>query len=165
MDKPTDSGALAHIDKEGQLSISIPSELDPQLKGGNIWCSIVPANLDDRIAILTAFQGATPKLASVMGQPILVTNVGRQLVTITDTESGEVFPAVRTLLFTADNKQYAAVSEGVSASLGMIFKLWGTPPWSPPLPLILRELPRPGAKRWHYLEVDRAAMPGAKSRR
>lgn len=150
--------ALVPVDKEGAINVYASEALDPRQGGGQIWCSLVPTNDAERVALHKAFVGQVPRISTIPGQTINVTNIGRQAVTMVDSNTGEIVQGVRTILFTDDGKLYSCVSEGIGKSLGMIFRLWKQPPWNPPLPLIMREMPVGGGKRFYYVEVDEQAF-------
>lgn len=60
--------------------------------------------------------------------------------TVNDAETGEVRPAVRTVLIDEDGITYGSVSEGVCRSLQRLFKAVGTPEkWEKPLHIVFMQ--------------------------
>lgn len=60
--------------------------------------------------------------------------------TVNDAETGEVRPAVRTVLIDEDGITYGSVSEGVCRSLQRLFKAVGTPDkWEKPLHIVFMQ--------------------------
>jgi hypothetical protein len=150
----TQESSTPVVDTEGALAIRIPSDLDPMSGGGKVWMSIKPKTDLDRARVMASLQGIIPKLGDNIGYSMAVTDIALQKVEVTNKDTGEVLPAVRSVLFTGDGKSYSAVSDGVRTSIGVLCNMYGYPPWSPPLPLVMRQVNLSSGHRMYILELD-----------
>lgn len=146
------SGEHQKIDEEGQLAVVIPPQLDPTMNAAALWVSTMPTTTDGKAKLLLAISSQLPKLSTLINTTIKVTDVILQGVQLTNDETGEIQPAVRSILVSADGQMYAATSDGIRSCLGMIFGLWGKPPWKPPLPLRVRQIETNNGRRYFTLE-------------
>lgn len=161
-DKETDTNEP--VDTEGALAIRVPEHLDPRSKKTSVWFSSVPVTPIDKAKLVNMLGGSLPKLSEVVNRTIMVKDIGRQAVELTDKDTHEVFPGVRTIIVCDDGTAYGTVSKGIGGSLNLIFGIWGLPPWKPPLPLTVKQLEISGNKRLYQLEIATEFIGGKKGK-
>jgi hypothetical protein len=69
----------------------------------------------------------------VAGQILPLVSAVGHTVQIADHETGEVVPAVRTVLVLADGRKVAFISTGIQSSIAKLLYSFGRPPWTPPV--------------------------------
>lgn len=83
---------------------------------------------------LTMGENMAQPLSAMVGQgPIEVVNWYLHRVRIEQADGGEIIEPVRTVLYTADGKILAAVSEGIVKAVATIIKTFGLGPYNPPI--------------------------------
>jgi hypothetical protein len=73
-------------------------------------------------------------------EPFHVVTWGVKKVAVRDGQSGEMLPAVRTVLFDPDCETLAFVSQGALLSLDMLRTRYGDGPYQPPIPCVIKEV-------------------------
>lgn len=147
-----------------ELALAIPPELSPRGGTSQFWISSVPKTDLDRALVLEAMLGELPKLGDSIGTVLRIKDVAFQSLALVNEQSGEVEPAVRTVVFCDDGKAYSAVSDGIHKSMSLVFGLWGKPPWNPAKPFVVRQLSLKGGHRYYYLQYEVGEPPPSKTR-
>lgn len=114
-------------------TVEAPATLTNMGDGGKLVTSIDTSTREGSIKAFNASQDPE-RLDEHLNEEITIKDVIMQNVQVTDNQTGEVTPAVRTILVTPEGKAYAATSIGIVNSLHQIFTLFGEPQtWSEPL--------------------------------
>ena len=114
-------------------TVEAPVTLTNMGDGGMLVTSIDTSTREGSIKAFNASQDPG-RLDEHLNEEITIKDVIMQNVQVTDNQTGEVTPAVRTILVTPEGKAYAATSTGIVNSLHQIFTLFGEPQtWREPL--------------------------------
>jgi len=122
-----------------------PAYLLAQFEAGNtgaFFSSIQNPTGDRNVAIkmYNAISDTLP-LREYVNTPLAITDIMAHPVDLLDEKTGEVVPAIRTILIDQDGTAYAAVSEGIRSSITRLVQVAGQLPWSPPLHMIAVQKP------------------------
>lgn len=94
------------------------------------FCSIIDdGTRKSKIAIYNAVNTQDTQLADHIGEVLEIVDVVAHPVRLTDTETGEITDALRTVLIDSKGIKYGAVSAGITSSLQKIFAIVGMPSW------------------------------------
>lgn len=94
------------------------------------FCSIIDdGTRKSKIAIYNAVNTQDTQLADHIGEVLEIVDVVAHPVRLTDTETGEITDALRTVLIDSKGVKYGAVSAGITSSLQKIFAIVGMPSW------------------------------------
>jgi hypothetical protein len=111
----------------------MPVTLSTMGNGGRLVTSIDTSTREGSIKAFNASQDPE-RLDEHLNEEITIKDVIMQNVQVTDEQTGEVTPSVRTILITPEGNAYSATSVGIVNSLHQIFSLFGEPQtWSEPL--------------------------------
>lgn len=151
---PGTHNAIATVD-----AASLPTaDLDPgqSFFGGpsTIWTSL-PQNTDEERALVLKAATSAPDLkpADLMMTPFPMANILAHSVTLFNDKTGEYLNAVRCVLIDPGGKTASFVSEGIQKNLGMVFQLFGKPPFSPALFVRVKQVDTRRGNRTYNLEV------------
>ncbi len=156
----------------GDMSIAaptVPSGIDLLHNAGQqgfeaYYTSLPAPNPEDRHDVLryahniSRFMGqANYRLSETIGQVILLTDVFAHRVRVRQEVDGhDVYvPAERIVLVDSDSETYEGVSDGVFRSLYFIMSMpgIGQPPWSEPLPVVVKQIAVRNTFRTFRIEV------------
>lgn len=152
---PAQQGALVEAAKPVTALDVLTKEGERQ---GSIWTSAPKSDPFWRAIVTKALNSQDKKAADVIGQTIMVQNVLAQDVQIHDAESGEISDLVRVVLMTPEGETVAMVSDGCRRSLRFLMEIWGQPPWSPALPVVIRMTKTRRGFTAYFLDVDAKAF-------
>lgn len=94
------------------------------------FCSIIDdGTRKSKIAIYNAVNTQDTQLADHIGEVLEIVDVVAHPVRLTDSETGEITDALRTVLIDTKGIKYGAVSAGITSSLQKIFAIVGMPSW------------------------------------
>lgn len=113
----------------------VPMTGDAGLKkfaeGQRVWTSLDVSDPKKAAKFLRAKAQADFGYDDVAGQNFNVTDAILHDVNIVDDDSGEVKPAVRTVLICDDGSTVAFVSKGIVSGLRDLWRIFGAMPWQP----------------------------------
>lgn len=93
------------------------------------YCSFTANSKAEKIKLFKAMSAADKKLSDCINSTIEVKDVFMEIVNMTNTETGEVTPTPRIVLFDKDGTSYSCVSFGIMNSLKRLFVVFGEPTW------------------------------------
>lgn len=117
------------------------------------------SNVSNRALAMRAMQQTDKNVGDVLGEPLVITDVLCQAVTIVKETTGEVLNCVRTVLVAKDRTTYGCVSDGIRKSVGMIVGLIGPPTWPQGITVIPRQLNTKKRNRVYFLDLIETAQP------
>lgn len=95
------------------------------------YCSIKDdGTRSSKVKIYNAVNNPEYVLKEHVNEVLEVVDVAAYPVELVAEETGEIVNCLRTILITKDGGTYAAVSEGVTNSLGRLFSIIGQPSWT-----------------------------------
>lgn len=87
-----------------------------------------------------ATSNPTHQLADCINKTVTVQDVYIEMLELTDSETGEVTTAPRTVLISPNGESYVAVSVGVYNSIRRLFNVFGTPhKWEEPIEILVKQ--------------------------
>jgi len=108
---------------------------------------------EEMATVIGLVQGQSTPLAAHVGRVLPVRHVVSHRQELVDKETGEVTSGDRIILVTSAGEAFATVSAGVRRSIALYMQLNGKPPWTPPLNLVLEEVPLPGGRKTFQLNL------------
>jgi hypothetical protein len=130
----------------------LPSvELDPTKGRVGYYSSLKPTDNTSRSRLYNAMVGNAKPLEDAMGDIVLIEHIIATPVEIKDGLTGEIKPAVRTILVQPNGVMFGCVSEGIRNSIRKLAGVFSEPPWDGGLELkVLSQKAKVG--RVYYLE-------------
>jgi len=107
------------------------------------YCSVDVANLteDEEVDFFNAINSTEKKVGDFINKTIVVKHVYCEMVTLTDSETGEQTVAPRTVLIGEDGTGYGTCSKAVFGSLSKLFGMCGEPStWKTPKHIEVRQV-------------------------
>lgn len=109
--------------------------------GMHSYCSMVPNNENEQIALFNAINSPQKKLSSMINLEVAVKDVFAEECTYIDKETGEPLPGVRIVLIDEKGESYSTSSRGIFNGLSKLFALFGTPDhWKKPIKIKVRQV-------------------------
>ena len=107
------------------------------------YCSMQPKTFEDRAKLFKAMNNPDKRIGDCINMTIDVVDVYAEVVSCTNTETGEVTQCPRIVLIDKDGVSYQAVSVGVFSALKKLFSVFGEPSaWAQPLPVAVKQVTR-----------------------
>lgn len=158
LETQTPAGPAGPLDLAGTELVPVdrPQQLvpyDPLGGVGQYWCNWRPETRADKRRILRCFSEEGAKAGDILNTTIRITHVLIHAIELTDPESGEVFPAHRTVLVCDDDTTVSFVSQGIIKSLSLICMMEGKGPWNPPIAVRMRQLQLKSGRRMYTLDL------------
>lgn len=120
---------------------------------GRFWANWQPQNREDKSRIFRAFNEVGTPADMALNKPFRLTHVLVHPVDIADPVTGEVTACHRAVLFAADGGLYSFVSVGILKSLSLLCMMEGQGPWTPGLPVSIRQLGLKGGRRTFTIDL------------
>lgn len=108
----------------------------------NVYCSKIAESEKEKKELFNALESCDVLLNDIVGTTIEIKDIYVEEKEIVDSESGEVKPKYRTILFDVDGKTYATGSYGIYNILKKIVGIYGLPDtWEKPLKVKVAKRP------------------------
>lgn len=127
---------------EAQLTTAIPA-----------YCSMSAKTPAEKAALYNLINNPDKRLADMINLTIKAKHLYAEMVDLVDTATGEVKSCPRILIIDENNVSYACVSVGVFGALKKLTAIFGTPEWSPSIPLKVRSITK-GSRSILTLDID-----------
>lgn len=133
---PFQAQAMASVDLGEKMVADLTS-------AQTTYCSMKPETFEDRAKLFKAMNNPDKRIGDCINMTIDVVDVYVEVVSCTNTETGEVTECPRIVLIDKDGVAYQAVSVGVFSALRKLFSVFGEPSaWSQPLPVTVKQVTR-----------------------
>lgn len=131
--------------KPGTALVTIPGS-------ETVLCN-VPVNSDEeRMLIFNALAGACGKLDELINKEVRLKNAIICRHDWVNEETGELKPGHKVWLILDNGEVYFSGSDGLTKSLQLIRGFFGEPPWSPPVKVLIKQVPM-GNQRFYHLQL------------
>ena len=107
---------------------------------GRTFCSFTPETMDDRIKLYNAINSPEYRVADMINKPIYMVDAILVQCELVDENTGEVYPAVRSIIIDAEGKTYVATATGIRSSLANIFSVFHTLHFDEPLKVTVQQV-------------------------
>lgn len=142
----SDSTAVATMSPEERSALGI-------FTGGALAfrTSLPTGTVEEKAAALRLTADEAENIGKYIGKVIQVRDVSIQTVEVVDKDTGEVKPAVRTVLHCTDGQNISAVSGGVIRSLGALASVYGAPTWPDGIAIEVKQITTGNNRRTYSL--------------
>lgn len=104
------------------------------------FCSLTPKTDKDRALLFKAMNNPDHRLGDFINTTINVKDVYVEVVNCTNQETGDISQCPRVVLIDENGEGYQCVSLGIFSALKKLFQIYGTPTWSKPIPLLVKQI-------------------------
>lgn len=139
----------------GTTQLIVPRAWYAEVADEHIISTYPMDSTEGRVAIFLALEDECQAAAERINTVLDVQHVVMHSIEITDEDTGETKPEVRTVVVCGDGSKVAFVSRQVCKFFARLTMLGRPGPWNPPLKLMLRRVPMGGSHSGYRLIEQR----------
>lgn len=110
------------------------------------YSSISATNVEEKKRLVNAMNNPTHKLSDMINKTILMKDIYAEPIELTDSDTGEMYDAVRVVILDTDGNSYQSVSKGIYNSLSKIMAIMGAPTWEDGLAVEVKSITKGSGK-------------------
>jgi hypothetical protein len=110
------------------------------------YSSVSTDSVEDKKKLVNAMNNPTYKLNDFINKTINMQDIYAENVELTDSDTGELYEAVRVVILDTDGNSYQTISKGVYNSLSKIMAVMGPPTWKDGLKVEVKSITKGSGK-------------------